>query len=116
MSGWQKIAGGVWSTTVTVKVHSDLLPEASVAWQFTVVCPGGKVPPDGGSQDSLGAGSHLSVAVVVKVTVAPFGDVHSAMMGFGQASSGGVVSFTMTKKEHSIMLPAWSFAVQTTSV
>src|SRR5260370_14204413 len=43
-------AGGVVSTTVTVKLPVDVLPAVSVAEQFTVVVPSGKIEPEGGEQ------------------------------------------------------------------
>ena len=47
------------------------LPLASVAVQSTVVLPTAKVEPDGGTQVTVGAGSTLSVALTVKLTLVP---------------------------------------------
>ena len=80
------------STTSIVNMHSDLLPRASRAWHLTVDWPRGNVLPEGGWQVTVtcAIGSHLSEAVAVNVTTAPAGDVHSTVMGLGQASSRGV--------------------------
>jgi len=40
--------GALVSTTVTVKLALDLLPDASVAVHVTVVVPNGNVEPDAG--------------------------------------------------------------------
>jgi len=63
----QVIAGGWESLTVTVNAHSLVFPDASVATQFTVVTPFGKVEPDGGVHTTVTPGQ-LSVAVAVNVT------------------------------------------------
>ena len=47
-SGGHVMAGGCWSSTVTVKVQVLRLPLASVAVLATVVTPSGKVLPLGG--------------------------------------------------------------------
>ena len=51
------------STTVTVKLHELLLPEASVAVQVTVEVPLAKVEPLAGVQDIV----ELQLSVVVAV-------------------------------------------------
>ena len=48
--------------TVTVKLQTAVLPEASLAVQVTVVVPHGKVLPEGGTQLKL-ARPHASVAL-----------------------------------------------------
>jgi len=58
------IAGGWRSTTVTVNVHCDLFPDASVAVAVTVVVPLGNVDPDGGLATMV-TPRQLSVAVTV---------------------------------------------------
>ncbi|MCI0745299.1 MAG: hypothetical protein L0Y58_07830, partial [Verrucomicrobia subdivision 3 bacterium] len=47
MLAGQPIDGGCVSLIVTVKLHSAVLPDASVAVQSTVVTPLAKVPPEG---------------------------------------------------------------------
>jgi hypothetical protein len=56
------IAGACRSTTVTVNVHCDVLPDASVAVAVTVVVPLGNVDPDAGLATTVTPGQ-LSVAV-----------------------------------------------------
>jgi hypothetical protein len=58
----QVITGGCVSVIVTVNEHWLVLLAASVATQFTVVMPVGKVEPDGGAQMVVTPGQ-LSVAV-----------------------------------------------------
>ena len=62
MFAGQVIVGFSASFTVTVKVQSAWLPDASVAVQVTVVVPFGKVEPDGGLQLTV-APAQLSEAV-----------------------------------------------------
>jgi hypothetical protein len=53
MFAGQLMVGGVLVVpkfTVTVKLHLELLPAASVAVQATVVVPGVKLEPEGGVQ------------------------------------------------------------------
>ncbi len=57
------------SLTVTVKLQVDVLPEASVAVQVTVVVPLGKVVPEGGLQVTVAPGQ-LSLTVGANVTTA----------------------------------------------
>jgi hypothetical protein len=52
ISGEQVIDGG--ALTVTLKLH-DALPTTLVAVQVTLVVPGGKIDPDGGSQTTVAA-------------------------------------------------------------
>src|SRR5512134_4022231 len=49
------------SNTVTVNEHVAVLPAASVAVQVTVVVPGGKQEPEGGTQTTVTPGQ-LSLA------------------------------------------------------
>jgi hypothetical protein len=58
------IVGGWLSLTVTAKEQLAVLPLASVAVQFTVVLPLGKVEPLEGAQLMLAPGQ-LSLAVAV---------------------------------------------------
>ena len=50
------------STTVTVKVQVDVLFDASLTPQVTVVAPFGNVDPDGGEQAGVPTPGQLSVA------------------------------------------------------
>jgi len=56
-------AGGVVSTTVTVKLPLAVLPAESVAEQVTVVVPRGKIDPDAREQVTGSGPSTLSVAL-----------------------------------------------------
>jgi len=55
-------AGGVVSTTVTLKLAVPVLPCVSIAVQLTVVVPRGKVAPEAGEQDWELTASSGSVA------------------------------------------------------
>ena len=66
----QDTAPAVGYLTVTVKQQLELLPLASVATEFTVVVPFGKVEPDAGVETIVMAPGQLSVAVTVKFTTA----------------------------------------------
>ena len=86
-------AGGVVSTTVTLKLALPVLLCASVAEQVTVVVVSrAKVEPERGEQVGVIAPSTISLAVAVKVTAAPEGPVASAVMLAGKVNAGGVVS------------------------
>jgi hypothetical protein len=65
MSEGQIMLGASESFTVTVKLQVAVRPGLSVAVQFTIVVPFGKVEPDGGLQTSDVA----FVAVTIKVTL-----------------------------------------------
>jgi hypothetical protein len=108
------IAGGVVSTTVTVNVQLAAFDESSVAVQLTVVAPRGKVLPDAGAHEIVGVESHTSVALVVYVTDAPLGLVHSRIKFGEHVIAGGVVSCTLIANEHDDELPVASVAVQLT--
>ena len=83
------------SRTVTVKLQLELLPEASVAVQVTVVEPFGNTEPDGGLHTTPGFGSQLSDAVAVNVDTAPLGPAQSAVWVVGHVIVGGVLSTTL---------------------
>ena len=70
-----------------------MLPLASVAVQLTVVTPNGKDEPEVGEQTMPGLGSQASLAVAVKVTIAP-PPKHSAVILAGQVATGATVSLT----------------------
>ena len=57
-----------FAATVTVNVHVEEFPQASVATEVTVVTPIGKVLPDAGVEITFGMIVQLSVAVTVKLT------------------------------------------------
>ena len=77
------------SMTVTVKLQKAVLPDASVAVQFTTVVPFWKIEPDAGVQFTVTAGQ-LSVAGTTKVTTASHcpGAVLAVMFA-GQVIAGG---------------------------
>src|SRR6266404_7751432 len=106
------IVGGSLSTTVTVCVQLDWLPEASVAVQVMVVVPFGydafngwlslRVPV------TVGLVSQLSVAVAVPgLTAAEHvpGSVLVVMLA-GQVIAGAVVSWTVNVTSFVVVLPA----------
>jgi hypothetical protein len=88
--------GGTVSCTVTVNEPPSVLPESSVAVQFTVVTPTGNVLPDGGEHPTLTLGSTESEADAEKETVAPPGPVAATVMLPGTVMVGAVVSSTVT--------------------
>jgi hypothetical protein len=65
----QVMLGASSSLTVTLKLHDTLLPEASVAVQFTGVVPVGNALPEAGLQFTLTPGQ-LSLALAANVTTA----------------------------------------------
>jgi len=79
-------------TTVTRKLPLLTLPAASVAVQVTVVIPMRKMLPEGGVQRTLGEGSTLSVALTLKVTIAPSRLVAVTTMLPGSDRMGAVTS------------------------
>jgi hypothetical protein len=101
--------------TLTVNDPVETLPDASRAWQPTVVVPIGKVLPDAGEQVIV-VGPLRSAAVAAKVTVAPAVLVAFVMTFGGIVSVGGVVSTTLTTKEALAVFPAASVAVHSTVV
>jgi hypothetical protein len=107
--------GGV-SVTVIVKLAVPVLVCSSVAEQFTVVVPSGNVEPDAGVQVTGSVPSTTSVALAVNVTAAPLGLVACVVMFDGTATTGGVVSVTVTVKVPLAVLRAASVAVQVTAV
>jgi hypothetical protein len=104
-----------WTVTVNDPVV-DLLPDASVAVQFTVVEPSGNVAPEPGVQLTAGAGSTLSLTVTENGTLAPAGLVASAVLGPGTERVGAVVSRTLTLNAVEVELPDASVAVHETVV
>jgi hypothetical protein len=55
MSGWFEITGDSSSTTTTLKEQVELLPEASVAVEVTIVVPTGKTEPEEGVEEIVTA-------------------------------------------------------------
>ena len=75
--------------TVTVKVHVEELPHASVAVEVTVVIPRGKVLPEAGEETTVNVPEQISVAATVKLTTL----LHSPLeILAGQVMAGGVTS------------------------
>ena len=113
---------GSWlSTTVTVIVQRLVLPEASVAWNTTLVLPAGKLAPLAGPEMRTAVplvGGQLSANVgLVYVTVAvhkPGAALTGA--GVGQFRVGASKSFTMTRKVQVLVRPAPSVAFHCTVV
>src|ERR1043166_1147373 len=62
--------GGLFTVTVTRKLHEFELPDVSKAVQTTVVGPGGKVLPASGEQPKV-AIPHTSEAPAMKLTATP---------------------------------------------
>src|SRR5947209_19520935 len=94
----ETIVGGSASVTMTLKAQMAVLPEASVAVQFTVLVPVGKDAPLGGvhtlrtpGQLSTLRGENTTVAVDCPVLT-------SIAISFGQVMTGGCVSMTLTVK------------------
>ena len=65
MFGGHSIRRHASDFTVTVTVQVEWFPHLSVAVQVTVVTPGGKTLPDGGTHTTTGFGSTASLAVTV---------------------------------------------------
>lgn len=92
----QVMLGAIVSTTLMLKEQLAVF-RVSVALQRTEVLPKGKPEPEGGKQPVLRERPQLSGSGwgVAKVTVArEF--THSAVIGAGQLSGGGIVSRTVT--------------------
>ena len=119
MSLGQAMVGFSQSLTVTVKLQWPSLPAPSVAVQFTVLVPIGKLEPEAGEQLTVGAcwAEQLSVAPTVKVTFDEHkpGALHTVML-LGQVIVGLAQSLTVTVKLQLPWLPAPSVAVQLTVV
>ena len=105
------------SPTVTLKVAVPLLLALSVAVQVTKVWPTGNRDPLAGKQITTSVvPSTMSVALAVKVTTAPEGEVACAVMLLGTVTRGAVVSTTVTLKLAVAELPVVSVVVQFTTV
>src|ERR1041385_6249098 len=110
----QTICGRVVSRTVTVKLHTLLLPLASVATEMTVLVPSENSDPDGGVETTVKFVSQASLAVTVKMPGVPAGPAHSKTRLLEQVMAGAVVSRTVTVKLHTLLLPLASVATETT--
>jgi hypothetical protein len=115
----QVIIGRSQSLTVTVKLQRPWLLAPSVAVQFTVVVPRGKLDPEAGEQLTVGAccAEQLSEALTVYVTFEEHcpGALHTVILA-GQLMVGLSQSLTVTAKLHWLWLLAPSVAVQLTVV
>jgi len=102
MLAGQVIVGACISFTVTVKLQLELLPDASLTEQLTVVMPLANVAPEAGLHVGAPTPGQLSLtAGAAKLTAAEqtFGSV-AVVMFAGQVIEGGCVSFTVTVKLH----------------
>ena len=108
------IVGGWVSLTVTVKLHVDVFPDASVAVLVTVVVPTGKVLPEAGLLVTVTPGQ-LSLAVGdAKFTTAPqIPGEELVVILAGQVMVGACVSLTRIVNEQ---LPPPPFEVTVTVV
>src|ERR1043165_1351557 len=116
MSAGRVSAGGVVSTTNTLKKMMAMLFAASRAVHVTCVVPRWKSVPLAGAHTTGTGPSKLSMAVTVYVTTAPDALVASAVTDPGALMTGGCVSPTVTRNESVEMLPEESVARHCTSV
>ena len=116
-AGASATTGASTSVTVTVKVEDELLPEASVAVQVTVLTPMAKSLPEAGVQTTVTPGQLSLAAGAVKETVAVAlpASVLTLMSAF-LPMTGASVSFTVTVKVEVEVLPEASVAVEVTVV
>src|SRR5260221_1711880 len=97
MSGQEQAA----ETTVTLKLHVLVLPEASTSVALTGVVPSGNVEPLAGTMVSVVPGQLSSASPKVEFTmefVTPTSTLEAMLPG--QISDGGSLSLTGTVKEH----------------
>src|SRR5687768_2175261 len=113
-SAGQLITGAVVSTTLMVWTQELLLPAQSVAVQVRVITEVlGQAPGAVLSVKVItGAGSQLSVAVALPVTLGSLGVLHWTVASGGQLITGAVVSTTLMVCTQELLLPAQSVAVQ----
>jgi hypothetical protein len=114
-----QVIDGAWlSTTITVNEQEDMLLEASLAVQVTVVVPTGKLEPDAGLQLGVPTPGQLSVAVgALYVTTAEHWPIGALVLTLaGQVIDGACVSLTVTVNEQLAELPAASITLQLTVV
>ena len=105
ISAGQITTGFSSSFTVTLKVHTSVLPAASVAVMVTSVVPTGKILPEAGTLENVTPGQ-LSVAVGAKVTTASHrpGSLLT-IISAGQVTTGASSSLTVIVKVHTSVLP-----------
>src|SRR2546427_10028723 len=108
--------GPVVSVTVTVNVFVPTFAWMSVAVHVIVVAPNGNVDPLVGVQLVATTPSRRSVADAVKLKIAPAALVASTVAFAGTATTGPVVSVTVTVKVFVPPLPWLSVAVHVTVV
>ena len=103
--------------TVIVKLHTVVLPIASVAVTVTVFTPKGNSVPEAGFETSE-LKIQLSDADGVKFTTAPQtpADEAATVILPGQVSTGGIVSITVTVCKQVFTFPETSTAVQVTEL
>ena len=88
--------GNSVSLTMTLNEQVFVLPQPSSARQVTVVVPTPNSEPEAGVQTRVMFAEQLSVAVVVKLWVAPHTPgVLARVMSAGQVMAGAVVSCTL---------------------
>ena len=116
MSAGTVTIGRVVSTTLILKLAEPVLPWASVTEQVTVVSPMANIEPEIGLQVGTRLPSTMSVALALKVTIAPAAPVASTTMSAGTVTIGAVVSLTVIVKLAMRSLPWASMAVQVTVV
>src|SRR5436309_12194555 len=116
MGPGQLSVGGSESVTVKVNVQLELLPDASVAVQTTLVVPFGKLEPDGGTHRIEPPGQ-LSVKLAKKLTLLAHWPVAvlTALLP-AQRGRGRSVSVTVSEKLQLELLPDASVAVHNTLV
>jgi hypothetical protein len=114
--GVTQLFGASLSVTVIIKLQLAVLPDPSVAVQFTVVAPLENVAPDGGTQTTVGV-ENASVASAVKFTTVEHAPGSALrVMSAGQLIIGGSESTTVTLKLLVRVLPAASVAILLTMV
>jgi hypothetical protein len=114
--GGTEKSGGVVSRTVSSKLATARFPCASAAEQLTVDVPSRSVAPEAGVQAGARVPSTASLAAASNATAAPSGPVASTANGGGSASTGGLVSRTVTRKVALPAVPCASSAEQETVV
>ena len=114
MSAGQLITGNSLSVTITLNEQVEMFPDGSVAIEFTVVVPIEKTLPEAGVEITVV--EQLSVANTLNVTTALHFPGSALTYLFVQFNTGGILSVTVTLKEHVTVLPEASVAVDVTIV
>ena len=116
ISAGQVTTGSSLSSTVTLKVHTLVLPAASVPVTVTSVVPTGNTLPEAGTLTNV-APAQLSEIVGVKVTIAEHNPASlDTVISAGQVTTGSSSSFTVTLKVQELVFPETSVPVTVTSV